>query len=260
MKKTTDYKKWWDSLAYNYEGKVLSPLYPGVKNSIYDFVANLSSEKFKRVADLGCGRGEFLVFLADHFEEVWGIDWSERMLSVAEKTLKAKTNVHLKKLDIRDLKTWYGYFDLVFAINTIAPDTPGAAKRILREIFSSLRAGGLFVAVFPSFDAVLYQRELTYKAHVEDELPPIEAWEKTDDYFVRRNKLDLEKGMYADDSVHLQKFFTEHEVYSLLTTTGFRNIVMKKVLYPWDLAQKYGYGYFPGRPEIWDWFVNARRP
>lgn len=260
MEKTLNYKKWWDSVAYDYERKVLSPLYPGVKNPVYDFVASLNSEEYKRVADLGCGRGELLIFLAERFEEVWGIDWSDKMLSVAEKTVKGKTNVHLKKLDIRNLKTLYGHFDLVFTINTIAPATPGDAKRILREIFKSLRAGGLFVAIFPSFDTVLYQRDLTYTAYVENRLPPREAREKTDDYFVGRNKLDLERGMYADDGVHSQKFFTEEEVNSLLTATGFQDVLMKKVLYPWDLAKKHGYGYFPGQPEIWDWFASARRP
>jgi hypothetical protein len=34
---------------------------------------------------------------------------------------------------------------------------------------------------------------------------------------------------------------------------------MKKVLYPWEYARDFDYGYFPDKPEIWDWFVEAER-
>ena len=260
MDKTLEHRKWWDSLALDYEGKVLSPLYPGVTNPIYDFVSSLNSEEYKRAADLGCGRGEFLAFLSQHFDEVWGIDWSEEMLRVARKAIGGRANVRLKRLDMMDLRIFYGYLDIAFAINAIAPSSPEAAKRMVEEIFKSLRAEGLFVAIFPSFDAVLYQRELTYASYLENGLPPSEARRKADDYFLGRNKLDLEEGMYAEDGLHSQKFFTEEEICSLLKATGFEDMLTKKVLYPWDLAKKYGYGYFLEKPEIWDWFASARKP
>lgn len=250
----------WDSRAFDYKSKVLSPLYPGVKNPVFKFVYGLNSKQYERVADLGCGRGEFLGFLSQHFKEVWGIDWSKNMLHIAKKINKERKNVHLKRLDIRNLGTFYGYFDAVFSINTIAPYDISVAEDMVKEIFKVLRANGLFIAIFPSFDTVLYQRELTYASYLEQGLSSEEAWQKTDDYFVRRNKMNLEKGTYVDmDGIHVQKFFTETEIHSLLQGSGFKDIVTEKVLYPWALSRKYGYGYFPDKPEIWDWFSVARK-
>jgi SAM-dependent methyltransferase len=257
--KDREYMEWWDSIASEYEQKVLSPLYSGVKNPLFKFIEGLTPEDYERVVDLGCGRGEFLGFLSQHFEEVWGLDWSKNMLHIAKKTHKGNKNVHFKRLDIRNLETFYGYFDLAFSINTIAPYDTSVAEDMIKEIFKVLRADGFFAGIVPSFDTVLYQRELTYASCIQTGLSSEEAWQKTEDYFVKRNKMDLEKGMYAEDGVHVQKFFTENEIHFLLQDAGFKDIVTEKVLYPWELGRKYGYGYFPNKPEIWDWFCVARK-
>lgn len=258
-KKDREYMEWWDSLAFEYESKVLSSLYSGVKNPVFTFVDGLNCKDYERVADLGCGRGDFLGFLSQHFKEVWGIDWSKNMLNIAKKRNKERKNVHLKRLDIRNLGTFYRYFDAVFSLHTIAPYDISVAEDMVKEIFKVLRANGLFVATFPSFDTVLYQRELTYASYIEHGLSVEEAWQKTDNYFIRRNKMNLEKGTYAEDGIHVQKFFTENEIHSLLQDAGFEDIVTEKVLYPWELSREYGYGYFPDQPEIWDWFCVARK-
>lgn len=255
MNRTTDCRKAWDSRALDYTEKILSPLYSGVKNPIYEFVKTLNANNYKRVADMGCGRGEFLTFLAQHFEEVWGIDWSDEMLRIASEKTQEYKNVFLRNLDIKDIECFSDYFDITFTINSILPNKPIEAKQMLQEIYSSLRKGGLFIAILPSFDTVLYQRQLTYDKYVEMGLYPEEAWQRTDDYFIRMKKLDIKNGMYADDGVHLQKFFTEYEIHYELNAIGFVNISSEKVLYPWNICQKYGYGYYPGKPEIWDWFV-----
>jgi SAM-dependent methyltransferase len=257
--KDREYMAWWDSIAAEYESKQLSPLDKGVKNPLFKFVVGLNPKDYERVVDLGCGRGKFLGFLSQRFKEVWGIDWSKDMLRIAEETYKRNKNIHLKRLDIRNLKPFYGYFDAAFLINTLTTYDVSVAEDIIKETFRILRAGGLFVAIFPSFDTVLYQRELTYASYIEQGLTCEEAKEKTDDFFVRRNKLNLEKGTYADDRIHDQKFFTEDEIHALLQVIGFIDIATEKVLYPWDLSKKYGYGYFPGKPEIWDWFCHAQK-
>jgi len=258
-KKDKEYMEWWDSIAPEYKSKVLSPLAPGVKNPIHGFVNKLNPKHYKRVADLGCGPGDFLGFLSKRFQEVWGIDWSENMLRMAAKRYGRKKNIHLEKLNIRNLKKYYGYFDAAFSINTIPSYSDTLAEEMLAEIFRSLREGGVFAAVFPSLDAVLYQRELTYARYIEEGLTSSEAWQKTDDYFIRRNKLNLETGTYADDGIHEQKFLTESEIYPFLQRVGFKDIMIDRVLYPWDECEKHGYGCFPDKPEIWDCFSAARK-
>jgi len=257
--KDKEYLLWWDSLANEYESKVLSPLYKGVKNPVFEFVTGVNSQVYKKAADIGCGSGELLVFLSEHFEEVWGLDWSRNMLRIARERLRGRKNVRLQRIDIRNLASFYDYFDIAFSINTIAPYDISVAKLMIREVFRSVRDGGLFIGVFPSFDTVLYQRGLTQASYVEQGLDSVKAWEKTDEYFIKRNKMDISKGTYAEDGIHTQKFYSESELRFLLQDAGFRDIATQKVLYPWELSRKYGYGYFPNQPEIWDWFCSSHK-
>ncbi|MBE9593837.1 MAG: class I SAM-dependent methyltransferase, partial [Proteobacteria bacterium] len=61
---------WWDSIAAEYDSKVLSPLDKGVKNPLFKFVEGLNPKDYERVVDLGCGRGKFLGFLSQRFKDV----------------------------------------------------------------------------------------------------------------------------------------------------------------------------------------------
>lgn len=257
--KDKEYAEWWDSLAQNYESKVLSPLDPSVKNPIFSFVSRLDFKNYKRVVDLGCGTGQFLPFLSKYFEEVWGFEQSENMLRLAKKRIQGTKNVYFKRLDIRNLKTYYGYFDIAFTINTIAPYDISLAEDIVKAIFLAIRKDGLFVGIIPSFDTILYLRELTFANYIEKELSDKESREKTDEHFIKQNKMDIEKGTYAEDGLHIQKFFNESEIHSLLRDAGFKDVTTEKVLYPWRLSKKHGYGYFPDKPEIWDWFFSAHK-
>jgi hypothetical protein len=110
------------------------------------------------------------------------------MSLIAEETIKRNKNIHLKRADIRDLKNFYGYFDAAFLINTLTTYDVSVAEDMIKETFRIFRAGGLFVAIFPSFDTVLYQQELTYASYIEQGLGREAAREKTDDFFVRGKK------------------------------------------------------------------------
>jgi SAM-dependent methyltransferase len=58
--------------------------------------------------------------------------------------------------------------DIAFSINSILPRNPNAIPIILDEIYKSLTPGGLFIAILPSFDTVLYLKELWYKCRIDD--------------------------------------------------------------------------------------------
>ena len=138
--KDREYRVWWDSIAAEYESKVLSHLDNGVKNPIFKFVERLNPKDYEKVVDLGCGIGKFLGFLSQRFKDVWGFDWSKEMLRIAEETNKRNENIHLKRADIRDLKTFYGYFDAAFMINTLTTYDVSVAEDMIKETFRILRA------------------------------------------------------------------------------------------------------------------------
>lgn len=260
-------KGYWDSVAHDYYGQILSPLEPGVgiENPIYDFVRyQLKHEKYERVADFGCGTGNFLLFLAQYFKEVLGIDYSEKMLEIARMKCRDHPNIRLEQFDMRNLNPLYNMFDIVSTINAISVDD-GTPKIIFQEIYRSLRSHGLLIGIFPSFDTVVYLKNLTYEYFVfEKGMSEEEAEKEIYTIFIKHHKMDEERAMYADDGVHIQKFFYEKEIFSLLKKVGFKIIRTGKVLYPWELCIKHGYGDFPPefyqrKDKIWDLFIVAKK-
>lgn len=250
--------KYWDNVADTYHEGCLNPLAEGVDNLLKEFIKTLNHQYYKRVADLGCGNGKLAAFLSTYFSEVWAIDYSDNMIKIA----KARYNnpkIVFKKLDMRDLRTVYNTFDIAFSVNSILPPNPSDVPIILSEIFKSLYAGGLFVSILPSFDTVLYLKELTFKDLLNKGTSELKAKGMVDELFIKKRKLDEELGLYADDGVHVQKFLHIDEIRTLLPEAGFRIKLIEKVVYPWELSRKHGYGYFPGKPEIWDWFVVATK-
>jgi len=250
--------EYWDSIASIYNKVDLNPLTEGVDNPLWKFVKALEHQDYKRVADLGCGNGKFAGFLSTYFSKVWAIDYSDKMLKIA----KARHNnpkIVFKKLDMRDLRTVYNTFDIAFSINSILPSNPNDVPIMLSETFKTLHAGGLFVSILPSFDTILYLKDLTFKDLLDKGINERNAKNMVDELFIEKKKLDEELGLYADDGVRVQKFLHIDEIRTLLPEIGFRIKQIQKVVYPWELCRKYGYGYFPGKPEIWDWFVVATK-
>lgn len=253
---------YWDSIAESYHEKVISPLLPEVENPIWDYVDKLDKTLYQVVGDFGCGiggpNGRFLDFLCSQFLEVWGIDFSEKMLEIVRQRCQAG-NLKLAKLDLRNLQPVYDYFDVAFSINSVVPSGPEEVPMILMEIYKALHARGLLVAILPSFDTVVHLRDLTYQDYLKKGLSDREALRRIQVEFDRGKYMDVERGLYADDGKHIQKFFFEHEVNDFLGSAGFSITRMEKVRYPWEISQRYGYGYYPNEAEIYDWFVVAEK-
>ena len=74
---------------------------------------------------------------------------------------------------------------------------------------------------------------------------------------LEKKKFDFVLGTYTDDD-EVQKFYYEFELRLRLQEAGFKHIQISKVLYPWGKNIS-GYEDFPGRPLMWDWFVDAEK-
>ena len=250
-------KNIWDSIALNYENNVLSPLSAKVQNPLFGCLNSLERAKYKRVADFGCGPGALLSFLAMPFEEVVAIDSSPVMIEKAKESHKEK-NIQYALMDMCNLKAIRSSIDIGIAVNSMASSSIKENQNMVNEISRSLRPGGLFVAIFPSFDTVVYLRQLT-----SDSLLAAGQTKSETDYIIHKEfdikfKMDIEKGLYADDTIHVQKLYTPSEISALIGKSGLRNFSeLEKVLYPWEITRRYQYGYFPGKPKIWDWFIVA---
>jgi SAM-dependent methyltransferase len=272
----------WDEVADEklYEKWIISPFAPDVEFRLPADVLGLL-DRWKRrgglgrrvVLDLGCGRGDALALVAGHVGFAAGLDFSPRMLALAERFLKARdvatttyprrdglarmtrdlrsvaagvrgeTVSALAEADIRNLSRLRHSADLVIAVNCISPARAADTSRAFGEVASTLRPGGTLMAVLPSLDAFQYLIDLAHRRGAR--LPDA-------------GRVDAE-GMFHENGT-AQKFFTSNEILALSRANGLRTVAISKVRYPWALMRRFGWGYFPGQPRLWDWYLVARAP
>ena len=106
-------------------------------------LSKLAHIPFQRALDLGCGTGEMMKMLlqVDDQRELYGIDLSEKMLSVAESKLSGKVRLVLG--DSEHLPFADNFFDVVYC-NDSFHHYP-APQNVLREVNRVLKPGGTFL-------------------------------------------------------------------------------------------------------------------
>ena len=106
-------------------------------------LSKLAHIPFQRSLDLGCGTGEMMKMLlqSDDQRELYGIDLSEKMLSVAEGKLSGKVQLVLG--DSEHLPFADNFFDVVYC-NDSFHHYP-APENVIREVQRVLKPGGTFL-------------------------------------------------------------------------------------------------------------------
>jgi len=91
----------------------------------------------------------------------------------------------------------------------------------------------------------------------------VQLWRHSGDTeaFAReQRKLNVAESSYAEDGNIGQCFHTPASLAAALPPAGLEiTHPPAPVRYPWTLARRYGYGFFPDAPEVWDHFVQDRR-
>jgi len=194
--------------------------------------------------------------LASRFGKVKAVDFSPEMLRRARKKVARAGNVEFFESDIRKLSKLGLSVDVCFAINSILhPDFRDVHKSLL-EIHKSLKKGGMFIGIFPSMEAVLYNNKLVYEKEMRKCRDKKEALSNTHKK-VEDRKYDYITGIYSDCSEQ-QRFYYEAELLMKLGGAGFSSIEVEKVKYPWG-TESGDYDNFFGKPQMWDWYVRARK-
>jgi len=110
-----------------------------------------------KVLDLGCGRGELAVHAARRGASVWGMDYAEAALDLAQALLQSPTQkdvsqqIRLVRGSVLDLPFADQQFDLVFMLDVVEHLHPHELEKTLQAVHHVLRRGGhLIVHTMPN--------------------------------------------------------------------------------------------------------------
>jgi len=247
----------WSRHAARYDELFLDPYAPNVENPLWSALAAIPDAKRKSVADLGCGTGPLLPYLAERFGQVIALDFAPAMLERAKNRLgqSAADRVVFLERPIHDLDDFAGQVDIAVATNSLVMPDVRLIDRSLRAIRASLRPGGQFLGIVPSIDAICYHIMLLTEHALDQGYLPKEA-QRLAALHAERRHYDFAFGQFRYQGLR-QKFWRPFEVEYRLGKAGFTSTTLGKVLYPWDDTLAGGESLI-GSPPSWDWFFRAR--
>jgi SAM-dependent methyltransferase len=250
-----DQAHFWSRAAEGYEEEFIDPDLPGVRNPLRATLAALANPTNKTVADLGCGIGPLLPFLAKHFQQVWAVDFAEGMLARARERCQGLTNVHFLRRDLTDLGELAGRVDVAVAVNSLVMPNLGVLEAALQAIRAALKPGGQFLGIVPAIDAVHYFTMLLLDRARQIGMPEDKARQNAA-HHAEHALYDFAFGHFRYKGLD-QHFWQPFEVRYRLRRAGFRRVRLAKVALAWEqfgCAKDLG-----GLPPPWDWFFQAER-
>jgi SAM-dependent methyltransferase len=243
----------WSKVAPAYETEFIDPYRSDVHNPLLGHLEQLAGPQ-RTVADLGCGIGPLLPFLATHFGTVHAIDFAAGMLDRARERCRGSKNVRFLQQPLTDLTPLAGQLDVAVAINSLVMQDVRDLDRSLKQIHQALRSGGAFLAILPAMDAVHYLTMLLADRALARGMPLAKAQQNAAHY-CDHALYNFAFGEFHYQGLH-QHFWQPFEVRYRLKRAGFRQVSMTKVLLAWEQFSCATDLHL--QPPPWDWFVQAR--
>jgi SAM-dependent methyltransferase len=250
-----DQAQHWSRAAAVYEKEFIDPYLPGVRNPLRQTLAELPDTSSKTVADLGCGIGPLLPFLADRFQRVVAIDFAAGMLRRARENCAGSGNVEFLQCSLIDLAALKGAVDVAVAVNSLVLPDVGELEKALSAIHDILKPGGHFLGIVPSMDGVSYFTMLLHDRARLAGMPDKKARQNAA-HHAEHQYYDFAFGDFRYEGLH-QHFWQPFEVRYRLRRAGFRKVHLAKVHLAWE---QFGCAKDLGdEPPPWDWFFHAVR-
>lgn len=246
----------WSLAAASYEKEFIDPYLPDVRNPLLKVLRRLADPRKKNVADLGCGIGPLLPFLADHFRSVVAVDFAAGMLDRARAKAAGCGNVSFVQTSLTDLAALREPLDVAVAVNSLVMPDVRDIDRVLAEVYRVLKPGGSFLGILPAMDAVHYFTMLLLDRALASGKPP-DAARKNAAHLGDHETFDFAFAQFRYQGLE-QHFWQPFEARYRFRRAGFKRLRLKKVFLSWPQ--------FSAAPELkqydppWDWFFLARKP
>src|SRR5262245_47696 len=130
----TDQAHHWSRAAEGYEQRFIDPYREGTRNPLLNALRRLARPGGLTAADLGCGTGPLLPFLAQHFQTVYAVDFAEGMLQRARERCAGRNNVVLLQRSLTDLEDLEHKVDVAVAVNSLVMPDIRDLERSLRQV------------------------------------------------------------------------------------------------------------------------------
>jgi ubiquinone/menaquinone biosynthesis C-methylase UbiE len=112
--------------------------------------ARFMPAKRERALDFGCGIGRLTRALGSRFQEVWGVDISQRMIDTASDINRAYPNCHFAVNPRSDLQQFPdSHFDIVYTARVLQHIPESLLNGYLAEFIRVLRPDGLLIFQLP---------------------------------------------------------------------------------------------------------------
>ena len=122
--------------------------------------------------DFGCGIGRLSQALAEHFDHVYGVDISPRMIELAQQHNRQGARVEYRCDEAGDLTHFAdGSIDMILSWITLQHMRPRYARRYIQEFLRVLAPGGFLLFQYPSQPIGLGVRLARWKAFLSRPRP-----------------------------------------------------------------------------------------
>jgi SAM-dependent methyltransferase len=252
----TDQAHFWSEAAREYEQEFIDPYLPDRRRGtqpLLKALTRLADPGHKTAADLGCGIGPLLPFLAERFARVVAVDFAPGMLERARERCRGLANVEFLQRDLADLKGMDRQVDVAIAVNSLVLPSLGRLEATLRGIRTTLRPGGFFLGIVPSLDGVHYLTMLLVDRARQTGMPEDQA-RRNAAHHAEHALYDFAFGAFRYKGLE-QHFWQPFEVRYRLRRAGFRRIRLAKVPLAWP--QFSCPADLHNQPPPWDWFFQA---
>lgn len=247
----------WDKISKDYYSEIISPIKNTVGiNLLLERIKHNSSDQ-KTVGDLGCGIGPLLKMLSVQNKEVHAVDFSKAMIEKAQDSNKELKNIQYYVQDLSDLSILKNKLDIAISVNSILSKDVKTINKIIKQIYYTLKKGGIFIGVFPAMESYIYQAMLKIEEEVQKNIDQKQAIDKVKK-LIETEKYDFLHGS-AEFGGDRQKTFYRFEILYRLKSAGFKNIKISKIFYDWKEWKEAGQLYFPKEDPPWDWFVECTK-